>query len=80
MHACRQIIKYNWDGLALPLRHASVALHNETYKELLCSLCGSYDAYVAQQLNLIMPPLFNVSAAQCNQTRGPSYAKGGRGH
>eukprot|EP00045_Choanoeca_perplexa_P002990 m.28050 g.28050 ORF g.28050 m.28050 type:complete len:322 (-) comp11807_c0_seq1:193-1158(-) len=61
-----QIIKYSWDGLALPLRHASVALKNETYETLLCTLFTNYEEYESQELNLIAPPIYNISEVQCN--------------
>eukprot|EP00730_Choanoeca_flexa_P014588 TRINITY_DN6431_c0_g1_i1.p1 TRINITY_DN6431_c0_g1~~TRINITY_DN6431_c0_g1_i1.p1 ORF type:complete len:425 (+),score=59.44 TRINITY_DN6431_c0_g1_i1:181-1455(+) len=60
-----QIIKYSWDMLALPLRHASIAFTNSTYEKILCSTFGSYGSYLEQELNLITPPLYNVSEAEC---------------
>ena len=62
----------------MPLRHASVALHNTTYEALLCSFFDHESEYLEQQLNLITPPLYNVTGAECTSKRALRTTPGWR--
>ena len=52
----------DWTGLLLPLRRASRALRNETYEMVARHVAGSASAYANSLVNLLVPPIFNVSA------------------
>ncbi|EGD77759.1 hypothetical protein PTSG_08848 [Salpingoeca rosetta] len=55
----------NFNGLVGPLRHASIALNNRTYEVVACRIFNDTRAYADQQINLLKPPLFNVTQDEC---------------
>eukprot|EP00043_Microstomoeca_roanoka_P013691 m.134579 g.134579 ORF g.134579 m.134579 type:complete len:475 (-) comp15824_c0_seq13:2391-3815(-) len=55
----------DFTGLVQPLRYASYALNNRTYEVVACRIFNNTQAYLENKINLIKPPLFNISATEC---------------